>query len=97
MTLFPAARLRSVGEDDDLLESGILDSLGILDLVSRLEATFGITVLDEDLVPDNFRSLRHLAAFVLGRLDFTAASPPKGCSSPADAPGVPGGTPAWTS
>jgi len=62
--LFPAAREARLGDHDDLLESGILDSVGVLDLVAQLETTFGITVADDDMVPDNFRSVASLAAFV---------------------------------
>src|SRR5262245_36228406 len=64
MQLFPAARAARLGDHDDLLESGILDSVGILDLVAHLETTFGIAVTDDDLVPENFRSVASLAAFV---------------------------------
>ncbi len=62
--LFPAARAARLGDHDELLESGILDSVGVLDLVGQLEATFGIAVADDDLVPDNFRTVASLAAFV---------------------------------
>ncbi len=62
--LFPAARAARLGDHDDLLDSGILDSVGVLDLVGQLETTFGITVADDDLVPDNFRTVASLAAFV---------------------------------
>ena len=61
---FPLARKRGVRNDDPLLESGILDSLGILDLVTYLEEEFGISVDDEELVPDNFQNIERLAAFV---------------------------------
>jgi acyl carrier protein len=62
--LFPAAREARIGDHDDLLESGLLDSVGVLDLVGELETTFGIAVADDDLVPDNFRSVASLTAFV---------------------------------
>ena len=51
------------GEDGDLkddtsfLDDGIIDSTGILELVSYLEEEFGITVEDEDLVPENLDSV----------------------------------------
>jgi len=46
------------------LEQGILDSTGVLELVSFVEGRFGIAVRDEELVPSNFDSLGALAAFV---------------------------------
>lgn len=63
---FPAARsIQSQSLDDaPLLESGIVDSLGILELVSFVTGTFGVSVDDDDLQPENFGSLHKLAAFI---------------------------------
>jgi len=47
-----------------LLETGILDSLGVLDLVSYVEQTFSIVVADEELSPENFQSVDTLASYV---------------------------------
>jgi acyl carrier protein len=66
---FPAARGRALAEEDKLLENGILDSLGVLDLVAYLEREFGITVRDDDLVPERFETLRSLSEFVEARRD----------------------------
>jgi acyl carrier protein len=62
---FPLARKAGVGKDTALLEKGILDSLGILDVVSFLESEFSIAVIDDELVPENFESLGTLSAFIL--------------------------------
>jgi len=64
---FPLAKKRGVKDSDELLESGIVDSLGILDLVAVLEAEFGLTVSDEDLLPENFRSIERIAQFASQR------------------------------
>lgn len=64
---FPSARTHPLGEDDHLLANGILDSLGVLDLVGYLEREFGIVVADEDLVPEHFETLGRLTAFVEGK------------------------------
>ncbi|HEY7652064.1 MAG TPA: acyl carrier protein [Methylomirabilota bacterium] len=64
---FPSARGHALGEDDHLLANGILDSLGVLDLVGYLEREFGITVSDDDLLPEHFETLRRLTAFVEDR------------------------------
>jgi acyl carrier protein len=61
---FPSARSQPLGEDDHLLANGILDSLGILDVVSFVEREFGIAVSDDDLMPEHFETLRRLATFV---------------------------------
>jgi acyl carrier protein len=62
---FPLARKAGVGKDTALLERGILDSLGILDVVSFLESEFSLVVSDDELLPENFQSLGTLTAFVL--------------------------------
>ena len=71
---FPLARKKPIAVEDDLLESGIIDSLGILDLVSFLEQEFGIAVADDELVPDHFQSVIHLTRFVEHKVNGAAAS-----------------------
>jgi acyl carrier protein len=61
---FPSARDHALGDDDHLLANGILDSLGVLDLVGYLEQEFGIAVSDDDLLPEHFETLRRLTSFV---------------------------------
>lgn len=53
-----------VGGDTSLLDSGLIDSTGILELVSFLESEFGIQVQDEEIVPENFENVKSIAAFV---------------------------------
>jgi acyl carrier protein len=65
---FPLAKKRDVKDSDELLESGVIDSLGILDLVNFLEEQFSITVVDDELVPENFRTVECMVAFVESRL-----------------------------
>jgi acyl carrier protein len=61
---FPAARKRAINETVQLLESGIVDSLGVLDVVAFLEKSFNIKISDDELTPGNFASIRRLAEFV---------------------------------
>ena len=65
---FPLARQRHLQRHDSLLESGIIDSLGILDVVGFLEREFAITVEDEELVPETFESVDRLTMFVSKKL-----------------------------
>ena len=65
---FPQARKRGISFQDDLLKSGILDSLGILDLVTFVEQSFGITLSDDELLPENFQTVEHLATFVQNKI-----------------------------
>ena len=50
--------------DSPFLESGIMDSTGVLELVTFIEESFGITVADEDLIPENLDSIGRVAAYV---------------------------------
>ena len=50
-----------------LLELGIIDSTGVLELVGFLEETFQITVEDDDLVPDNLDSVDNLVKYIQGK------------------------------
>jgi acyl carrier protein len=56
------------GEDleagDSLMEKGIIDSTGVLELIVFLENTYGIQVEDEDLIPDNLDSIANLACYI---------------------------------
>lgn len=61
---FPLARQRAIGDDDPLLRTGILDSLGILEVVSFIEQEFAVHVDDEELVPESFESIATIARFV---------------------------------
>ena len=60
----PASRRKSFHDEVQLLGSGIIDSLTMLDVVAFIENSFGIKVLDEELMPENFGSVNSLVAFV---------------------------------
>jgi acyl carrier protein len=60
-----AAAMPADGES--LLEGGIIDSTGVLELVAFLEDRFGLAFADEDIVPENLDSLDAIAAFVGAR------------------------------
>jgi acyl carrier protein len=64
---FPLARKQPLKNSDALLESGILDSQGVLDLVSFLEKEFSISVADDELVSENFQTIDHIVAFIESR------------------------------
>lgn len=64
---FPLASSKELTEQLSLLDSGIVDSLGVLDLVGFIEEQFGIAAEDDDLVPENFDSIDALTRFVKER------------------------------
>lgn len=51
-------------DDASFLENGIVDSTNILELVMFVEEKFGITTDDNEIIPDNFDSVKKLADFV---------------------------------
>jgi len=53
--------------DEDLFETGVLDSLSFVDLVLHLERQFEISITADELEPENFRSVRKIAAFAAAR------------------------------
>lgn len=55
-------------DEDSLLEQGIIDSTGVLELVAFLSETFEIQVSDDELVADNFDSVHKLSAYVRSKL-----------------------------
>jgi acyl carrier protein len=63
---FPQAK--HIGADDSLLASGLIDSLAVLDIVGFLESEFRIVVSDDELVADNFQTIRSLAAFAESKM-----------------------------
>jgi acyl carrier protein len=54
----------ALSDEDSLLDRGIIDSTGVLELISVLEAEFGISVADEEMVPENLDSIARIEAFV---------------------------------
>ena len=58
----------SLGGDDSLLELGLIDSTGVLELVSFIESTFQIKIEDDELVPENLDSINRLTNFIDSKL-----------------------------
>ena len=56
--------ITELGDNDSLIESGIVDSLGIFRLVSFLEETFGIKVGDDEIVNENFQTINDIERFL---------------------------------
>ena len=62
--LFRDERARTVADDDNLLESGLLDSVGVLSLVAGLEKTYKLRIDTKHMTEENFRSIRAIADLV---------------------------------
>ena len=58
----------SLAADESLFEQGLIDSLGITILITHLEKKFGISVPQQDLLPDNFDSINAIVDYVNSKL-----------------------------
>lgn len=58
-----------ITDADSLLEAGVIDSLGVMELVGYLEQRYGVQVSEDDMMPENFDSVDAIAAFVNRRLN----------------------------
>ena len=54
-----------ISRDSALIESGIIDSFGIVQVVAFIEKEYGINLTDEDLMVENFRSISALAELII--------------------------------
>jgi len=60
-------------DDDSLIEGGVVDSTGVMELVSFLEGTYGIAIEDRELVAANLDSITRLRSFVDGKVAAASA------------------------
>jgi len=64
---FPAFHGKGLGPDDSLLEAGVIDSMGVLEIVTFIETEFKVVLSDDEMVAENFGSVRSLMGLVTGR------------------------------
>ena len=65
----------NLNDDVSFLEKGIIDSTGVLELVSFIEETFNIKVEDEELIPDNLDSINKLVIYIKSKLAACSLKP----------------------
>lgn len=56
--------VNALGLDDSLLGRGIVDSTGMLEIIMFIEEQLGVTVKDEEMIPENLDSVNRIASFV---------------------------------
>lgn len=61
-----------ITDEVSLLDNGIINSTGVLEVISFLEGEFGISVEDEEIVPENLDSISRIAGFVQGKASAPA-------------------------
>lgn len=54
----------NMSDDISFLDEGIIDSMGVLELIMFVEETFGISVEDDDIKPENFDSVNKLYEYI---------------------------------
>jgi len=63
-TNFYVADPSSLNDTASLLDRGVIDSTGVLEVIFFIEETFGITVEDSEMLPDNLDSIERISNFV---------------------------------
>jgi acyl carrier protein len=65
-----------LSDTDSFLDLGIVDSMGILQLVGFVEERYGIEIKEGELIPENLDSIDNLARLLRAKLDFSAGTRP---------------------
>ena len=65
---FPRAKQAGLADNESLVETGIIDSMGVLEIVTFLEAEFDIVLDDDEVAGDNFESIAALTAFTENKI-----------------------------
>ena len=61
------AKLDEIPYDDSLVELGYVDSFGVIDIVTFLEGTYKIQILDEEITKEKFGSINKMIALILSK------------------------------
>ena len=61
------AKLDEIPYDDSLVELGYVDSFGVIDIVTFLEGTYNIQILDEEITKEKFGSINKMIALILSK------------------------------
>lgn len=62
-----------IGDETSFMDEHLLDSTGFIELITFVEETFGVTVKDEEMLPENFDSLSNIAAYVARKREAAGA------------------------
>ena len=70
------ADVNPISATDSLIETGVVDSTGLLELVSFVETRYGLEIPDVDLLPENFETLANISQYIATRTQNTAVTGP---------------------
>ena len=65
---FYVANPASLQNAESLLDSGVMDSTGVLELIAFIEETYGITIEDSEMLPENLDSIDRVSDFVARKI-----------------------------
>ena len=65
---------KGFSDTDLLLEQGIIDSTGVLEMVTFVEETYGFKVEDDELIPENLNSIAFVSDYVIKKLETSSQS-----------------------
>lgn len=63
--------IENITEDTLIFKEGIFDSLGFLSLISYLDEEFGIDIANDELIEENFESIKAISAFINSKKDLS--------------------------
>lgn len=61
-----------IADNQSLLETGVMDSTGVLELIAFLEQTYGISVADSEIIPENLDSIDNITSYLSAKLAAAA-------------------------
>jgi len=61
---FFVSDLSSLADDASLITGGVVDSTGLLEVIAFLESEYGISIVDQEMIPDNLETVGRISAFV---------------------------------
>jgi acyl carrier protein len=66
-------KVKTIGDDESLLRTGVISSLGMMEVVDWVETTFDMSVDPDEITEQNFDTLRGIAAFVASKRNVQVA------------------------
>ncbi|QND56427.1 acyl carrier protein [Mesorhizobium huakuii] len=66
---FYVSDVKALVNDTSLLDQGIVDSTGVLEIIGFIEETFGITVEDSELLPENLDSIQGIEQYIIRKMN----------------------------
>lgn len=66
-------KVKTIGDEESLLRTGVISSLGMMEVVEWVESTYGVSVDPDEITEQNFDTVRGIARFVMSKASVQAA------------------------